>query len=170
MTSLSALEVVSERPWTAIDFLVPSVMTAALRLRTSGLRIRSGTDVVIGASPIDITPKLEVFRLNAHVENSKPPVDRRFGPRRYDDSDELLSVFKGTGHRMFIGARRYRALEWASTTVGAILVEDLLVFRHLSGQQAFVVTDDEQPGSLIIARSWQSLPNPGVEVAYLRAI
>jgi hypothetical protein len=71
---------------------------------------------------------------------------------------------------MFIAARRYPAPQWTSTKVGAIVVEDLLIFRHLSGQQAFVVADDEQPGSLIIARNWQSIPNSGAEVAYLRAI
>lgn len=169
-SSLIALEAVSKGTWSSIELLAPVAQVSTLRVRTSEVRIRGSADVQIGAVPVDILPKLEVFRLDVRIARADGETDPRFRPPVFQDSGELLSGFVGGSHQLLVGTRRYAAPEWATGIVREIMVEDLLILRHLSGQQAFIAADDEQPGSLLIARNRDHIPNSEADILSLRPV
>jgi hypothetical protein len=119
---------------------------------------------------VDIAPKLEVFRLDARFAVAEATHDPRFKSRDYVDAGEMMSAFLGQCHRLFIAGRRLAVPNSISSIVGGLVVEDLLLVRDLSGQQAFVAASDEQPATLLIVRRWEDVPYNNAEIAYLRAL
>lgn len=71
---------------------------------------------------------------------------------------------------MMVGLRRYGVPSWASVHVGGLLVEDVLILQDHSGQSAFLVPDDDQPGALIVTRNRDALPVPDAELIGLRVL
>lgn len=164
---LITLHEIADREWSAIAWSQVHRL-AGLNLRCSLLRITAEEKVVtIGVRSCELESGVEAFRLTAGL-TGEWPLPGWYKSPVFSDSDEIMSAFKGTDHRLFVGARRY-AFE---SVYGeqSFLVEDLLLIRHDSGQQAFICADDSLPGSLFIARDRNSLPSPGTEFAYLRAL
>jgi hypothetical protein len=125
--------------------------------------------VRIAAASVDLLPELEVFRLEAseQVGTTDHPYPGRV---RYESSGETFSAFLGLHHRLLLGAREYVPPDWASSLMTRIVVENLLVIRHYSGQQAFISPDEQQPGTLLVTRSNDQLPGPEGRLLYLRAL
>jgi hypothetical protein len=123
--------------------------------------------VIIAVLPVDLEPKLEVFRLTVRRAGDLPP-SRSAHVARFFDSDEALSAFIGISHRVLVGARKHST--GPSSDGGYAVVEDVLVLRHHSGQQAFVCADDEQLGALLVVRNRENLSFPEATFEYLRAL
>jgi hypothetical protein len=169
-SALAALESLSHAVWTAVELGAPVVRIPPLGARTHEIRIRGTADVRIGVVAVDLVPKLEVFRLyvSAGCEADRPTP--AFPPPRYEDSGELMSAFVGNSHQLFVAARRYAAPEWAAASIKSITVENMLVVRHTSGQRAFIVPDDENPGTVLVIRDLDHLSGDDAEIAYCRAV
>lgn len=109
-------------------------------------------------------------RLDARIAQPSSSVDPPVFPRSYSDAGGLMSGFVSARPRLLIAGRRHPVPQWATGSVASLLAEDLLVIRHHSGQQAFVAPSADQPGTLVIARRWEDVPNGAAEIRYLRAI
>lgn len=166
---LLALESVSVGRWNAIEWAGADFL-GKLLIRTAAIRIRGLADVTIGVTPIDIQPKLEVFRLSASVKTRGEDKDPRYQQIEFLAAGEAVSAFLGENHQMLVGARRHPVPEWVADVVDTIIVEDLLVLRHSTGQQAFITPDDSQPGALLVARRKEEIAYPNAEVVYLRPV
>jgi hypothetical protein len=170
-TSLEALEALASAAWTGVAVTAPATpQSGQLILRTSEVRVNAPRPISIGVESVDIAPKLEVFRLGARFAVAEATHDPRFKSRDYVDAAEMMSAFLGQCHRLFIAGRRLVVPSSVSSIVGGLVVEDLLLVRDLSGQQAFVAASDEQPTTLLIVRRWEDVPNNDAEIAYLRAL
>lgn len=167
--SLDALERAARAQWTHVELGEPVQRFDGLRIRTHRVRIRGETDLVIGAATSDVIPNLEVFKLSVR-RSDEDQLDVRIRPTQYRDSGELLSAFLGAAHQVIVATRRHAVPEWAGHTVAGLLVDDLLILRHLSGQHAFVAPDDEQPGSLLVTRAREHVPFRDAEITSLRII
>jgi hypothetical protein len=169
--SLEALEALASASWTGVAMAAQATRPAGqLIVLTSEMRVTALRPVSIGAVSVDIAPKSEVFRLEARFVSAEATHDPRFKDRVYVDAGEIVDAFLGHCNRLFIAGRRLSVPRSVSSTVGGLLVEDLLVIRDLSGQQAFVAASDEQPTTLVIARRWEDVPNNDAEISYLRAL
>jgi hypothetical protein len=51
--------------------------------------------------------------------------------------------------------------------VPSLLIEDVLVFRHHSGQQALVAPSVDQPCTFVVAGRWQDLQSADAPIGYL---
>jgi hypothetical protein len=121
-------------------------------------------------TPVDIQPKFEVFRLSASINAHKEDKDSRFRLIEFVAAGEVMSAFVGDNHQILVGARLHPVPEWATDVVGTIIVEDLLVIRHSTGQQAFITPDDSQLGALVVARRKEEIAYPDSEIVYLRPL
>lgn len=164
---LAALYEIADRKWSAIAWADP-VRRAGLSVRCSEVRITAGeTTVSIEIRSRELEPRVEAFRLTMALPGASPKPEW-YKPPSFIDSDEIMSAFVGSSHRMFVAGRRFRFE--SERGLQSYLVEDVLLLRHSSGQQAFICADDELPGSLIVTRDRHSLPSASIDFAYLRAL
>lgn len=161
------LESVADEEWSAISWSHPKRHTD-LRVRCNMMRIHTPrANLTIGVKVVELEPKLEGFRLVArHAAELAQTVWQQ--PAPFEDSDELMSAFIGRRRSLLIAARAHSCD--GAKSGRSILVEDLLVIRHQSGQQVYVCPDDDVPGSLVVQRDRRSLPFPTAVFKYLRAI
>ena len=168
--SVDLLHAVAHDEWQGVHVARPIAQLRNLRLRTAAVRICGRVNIVVTAYPVDIAPKLEAFRVHVSLEPPAGEIDARFKPAVYEPAGEVLSAFSRGASKIMLGARRHEVPTWASSHVGRLLVEDLLVLQDQSGQRAFVVPDDDQPGTLIITRDKDELPVPDADLITLRLI
>jgi len=164
---LAALYEIADIEWAAIAWADVD-RCAGLSLRCSAVQITAGKTVVtIAVRSRELEPRVEAFRLTAALPGEWTAPEW-YEPPPFIDSDEIMSAFIGTSHRMFVGGRRYTFD--SAEGMQAFLVEDVLLLRHSSGQQAFICADDQLPGSLFVTRDRHSLPSAAIDFAYLRAL
>lgn len=169
VASLCALEEVAKTEWTRVEVAEPVVRAGSTRLRTNEVLIRGAIDVAITVLPRDVAARFEVFPLNVRRWCDTSTPERRF-QSRHADSGELFAAFLGGVHQLLVVSRRHAIPEWADPVAREVLVEDLIIFRHVSGQQAYIASDEEEPGALIVTRTRDQIPFPNAEPCVFRVL
>jgi hypothetical protein len=137
--------------WSAIDLLGPLKSKAPLVIQANAVRVTGDQTWLITAEPVDLVAKVEVLRIRAAII-SESKVNPRAPLSNWQGVGELLAAFLGGHRRLAIATRRYESPDWRSLGIGDVLVDDSIILRDSSGQQAMIVVDNEQPGALLIVR------------------
>lgn len=166
---LLTLEEMSRGPWRDLELREPVMSTGPLDVRASCLRVKGDREWIIEVEPIDLAPKIEVFRLRVSDAPGMPAGLERAAKERWRNAGELLAAFVSRHRRIAIGTRQYTAPDWQRIGISEVLVEDVLVLRDGSGQQAVLTPDTDQPGSLRIVRGSRS-EDPWYQLEDLRIV
>lgn len=165
-STLANLELMALDSWSAVDMLRPVQRPSLASARTGRVRVRGGAEFVITSEPVELTKKLEVFRLGVRAPDFS--ADKRFRPPSYEESNEMWSAFLGRHHHLYLLRRRV-AVD-APAGIGSVEVDDVAMFRDPSGQRLYIAADTGQPGAIVVCRQPEDLPNPGSEVVRIRAL
>ncbi len=164
-----ALENMSWARWESLELLVPIRVVGSLQKTAAGLFVRSGQrSWMIQAEPVDLAPKVEVFRLSAREIYVAEEKDRY--KLRAESADELLAAFVGVGSRLSVIARRHTASDWQGAGIAEVVVEDVIVVRDASGQQAYITADSAEPGAIRLSRTLDTLEGTGIAIVSIATI
>ena len=167
---MGVLEELAKEEWASIELVAPGIKRVGLRAVANELRILGQRVVSIGAVSVRLGKANEVFTIQADTGGSSPAwADKVWAPQ-IEDAGELASAFLGRAHQLLVGARLHRFPSGGGHSDREVLVEDLLVLRDLSGQQAFITPDDEHPGMIVLARQYEDVPFSDLPIEYLRML
>lgn len=167
---LNVLERLARADWTAIDLVGPSEQVRPLEVRTSAAMIRGDCNWLVEVLPVDLAPRVEVFRLMVRegaagdFRNEGPPT------RLSEDAGEFLAAFVGRRRQILLGTRVHSAPDWRKLGIPSVWVDDVLVLKDSSGQRALLTPDPGQPGCLLISRALSPLEDQAVPVERLLVI
>jgi hypothetical protein len=164
------LEAAARNPWSGIEFNEPVDRSGVMRVRTSGVLLHTGDDIRISAEVVEVLPKLEVVRLVASISKGERKGSGGPPPPRYQDAGELMSAFVSRSRQILLGTRSVPVPDWATKQLNRILVDDVLILRDSSGQQAYIAADEDQPGHLIVGRNREELNGENGAVVGLRSL
>jgi len=105
---------------------------------------------------IDIAHKWEVFVLHAEVLRDRSGgVSKAASSLREEhhaSADEILEAFLGRNHTLFIVSRQYTVPTPHAAAYTRMMVEDALLIKDRSGQQALIAVDEQNPGGVVVSR------------------
>jgi hypothetical protein len=167
---LNTLTTAARQKWLTIEFAAPVTTLDPLRVRTHEVRISGESySAHIGVNITEVVPKFEAFYLDAWADENGVGNDPRFSPPEYVDSGELLSAFNGSAHQLIVICRELDITDYRNAA-DVVLVEDLLMIRHPSGQTAFILPDADQPGTLIVTRTLGKIRSEHLREEYRRVL
>jgi len=132
--------------------------------------IRGDRTWLVEVMPVDIAPKVEVFRLG--VREGAAEDLRNEGPasRLSADAGEFLAAFVGRHRQVLLGTRVHSSPDWQRLGIPSVWVDDVLVLKDSSGQRALLTPDPDHPGGLLISRALSDLEDQSVPVERLLVI
>lgn len=171
--SRAVLEDISKSDWISAEFIGPSINSVGRSVRSNAVRISvNGCNFEIGAVSIDIAPKWEVFVLHAEVPTQRNGVwsgamlthiERRA-------ADEMFQAFLGRNHTMLLITRDYAVPPSHMDTYTRMSVEDALLIKDRSGQQAIVAVDEQNPGGVILSRIREDIERVLSDASLIRPV
>lgn len=167
---LNTLERLARADWTAIHLVGHSQQVRPLEVRTSAAMIRGDRTWLVEVLPVDLAPRVEVFRLMVRegaaedFRSDWPP------PQLNEDAGEFLAAFVGRRRQILLGTRVHSAPDWRRLGIPSVWVDDVLVLKDSSGQRALLTPDPAQPGGLLISRALSHLEDQAVPVERLLVI
>jgi len=164
-----ALEEMLHEVWHDIELREPISSLGPLEVRASGILVRGDQTWLIDVEPVDLAHRVEVFRLRVGRQSADLEQSRWFPNERWRPAGELLAAFSSSSRRLSLRTARYATPEWERLGISQVLLDDALLLRDTSGQQAIVTPDVDQPGGLRIARGDDTGPS-APETQELRVI
>ena len=169
-TSLDSLERVARSHWNSVSLSEPVLWYGPLACRTDTVRIHGAVEANIGVSFADAIPKMEMLGLSVKPREDAALAGGFVRNHKYLGSGDLFQAFLGRDHQILVAGRKHPVPDWAKARVNDIVVEDLIVMRHTSGQQLFIAPDEDLLGALAIVREEDSIPNSEATICYVRAL
>lgn len=153
---MSSLERMARDEWSSFDLTGQVVRVGALSVRASGLLVRGVRTWLVQAASVDVARKIELFRLDVREWTAPEEAVRGWQQLAIQPSGELLAGLVGSYHQVLLGTHRHSTPAWEEVGVASVLVEDLLLLKDQSGQQAAVQPDCDQPGTVLISRATET--------------
>ena len=170
--SRAAIEHLAKSDWTSAEFVGLSVGAVARAVRSNGIRISSADcEFEIGAVSVDIAPKWEAFVLHAVAQTAGAEHNAaKLDSRRPASTDERFEAFLGRNHTLFVITREYAVPPSHAGMFTRVSVEDALLIRDRSGQQALIAVDEENPGGVVMSRVREDIDRVLSDASLIRPV